>query len=209
MSSAAQDDGWFKVAVDIPGDAEPLFLNQINDFTASGVEVLGHEAKALHPELVELQPAWVRVGVYALEEQLDGLREVMVQGFEFAGTGAIPSVPPVVRFRGSSGWRDRWKSYFHVTHVTERVVIRPTWESHMPKPGECILDMDPGAAFGTGGHATTRLCLQELDRLLPLSLLTLELGVVCCPLRQQSWGCGRSVRLITIQLLRSPRKTCR
>ncbi len=177
MSSASQDDGWFKVAVDIPGDAESIFLSQISEFTASGVEVLGHEARALHPELAELLPSWVRLGVYALEDALEDVQSAMREGVNFLQrTGAMPSVSSsLLVSKIEAGWRDRWKSYFHVTHVTNRVVIRPTWESYMPRPGECILDMDPGAAFGTGGHATTRLCLMELDQLLPVSSL-LDVG---------------------------------
>lgn len=62
-----------------------------------------------------------------------------------------------------SEWRDAWKRYFHVTSVSPRLTIVPSWESHEPKPGEIVLHLDPGRAFGTGAHASTRLLMGELD----------------------------------------------
>jgi ribosomal protein L11 methyltransferase len=65
-------------------------------------------------------------------------------------------------------WQERWKQFFRPIRVTSRLVIKPTWEAYLPKGGEIILNIDPGMAFGTGLHATTRLCLesveQEIDR---------------------------------------------
>ena len=62
-------------------------------------------------------------------------------------------------------WAESWKKHFHVRRVSERIVIRPPWESHAPAPGECILVLEPGLSFGTGEHETTQACLQILDEL--------------------------------------------
>ena len=62
-------------------------------------------------------------------------------------------------------WRDAWKRYFHVTRVGRRTVIVPSWETHAAAPGEVIVHLDPGMAFGTGTHASTRLVLEELEGL--------------------------------------------
>lgn len=66
-------------------------------------------------------------------------------------------------------WRDAWKRYFHVTPVGRRTVIVPSWERYEPAAGEARRDveihLDPGMAFGTGTHASTRLVLEELERL--------------------------------------------
>lgn len=64
-----------------------------------------------------------------------------------------------------SEWRDAWKRYFHVTRLSERITVVPSWESHEPEPGEIVLELDPGHAFGTGAHASTRLLLQDMDEL--------------------------------------------
>jgi len=61
-------------------------------------------------------------------------------------------------------WQERWKQFFRPIRVTSRIVIKPTWEAYLPKGGEIILTIDPGMAFGTGLHATTRLCLESIER---------------------------------------------
>ena len=62
-------------------------------------------------------------------------------------------------------WADAWKAYFPVLRVGRRLVIRPTWRRHRGKPGDVVLALDPGMAFGTGLHPTTRLCLAGVEAL--------------------------------------------
>ncbi len=62
-------------------------------------------------------------------------------------------------------WRDNWKKFFKVTEVGEKLVIRPGWEEYEDNgSGRKVITIDPGAAFGTGTHATTRLCLELLEK---------------------------------------------
>jgi len=68
-------------------------------------------------------------------------------------------------------WAEAWKSHFSVLRVGRRVVIRPTWRRHRRQPGEVVLSLDPGMAFGTGLHPTTRLCLAALEALADEGLL--------------------------------------
>ncbi|MBU6428243.1 MAG: 50S ribosomal protein L11 methyltransferase [Cyanobacteria bacterium REEB65] len=63
-------------------------------------------------------------------------------------------------------WAHSWKRFWHVQHVGERMVVRPSWEDYLPEPGERVIVLDPKQAFGTGTHATTRLCLTEIEKLL-------------------------------------------
>ncbi len=67
-----------------------------------------------------------------------------------------------------SDWNENWKKYFHATEIGEKLAIVPSWEEYDNKSGRSILNIDPGAAFGTGTHATTSLCLELLeDYILP------------------------------------------
>lgn len=61
-------------------------------------------------------------------------------------------------------WRTGWKASFKVTRVGRRFVVRPAWEAYDPAPTDVVLAVDPGQAFGTGTHATTRLCLRAIER---------------------------------------------
>ncbi|MEZ4365441.1 MAG: 50S ribosomal protein L11 methyltransferase [Kofleriaceae bacterium] len=62
-------------------------------------------------------------------------------------------------------WRDAWKRYFHVSRLTRQLVVVPSWEAFTPGDDDRVIALDPGMAFGTGTHASTRLVLAELQRL--------------------------------------------
>jgi ribosomal protein L11 methyltransferase len=62
-------------------------------------------------------------------------------------------------------WRDAWKKYFHVSRLTRQIVVVPSWETYADQPGDVRIDLDPGMAFGTGTHASTRLVLEEMQAL--------------------------------------------
>ena len=55
-------------------------------------------------------------------------------------------------------WENNWKQYYHPVEIGEKLVIVPEWEEFAPRPGQIIVRMDPGMAFGSGTHETTRLC---------------------------------------------------
>ncbi len=70
-----------------------------------------------------------------------------------------------------SDWAEAWKRHFPVLRVGRRIVIRPTWRRHRRTPGDIVLALDPGMAFGTGLHPTTRLCLEGIERWAEAGLL--------------------------------------
>lgn len=61
-------------------------------------------------------------------------------------------------------WENNWKQYYKPTKVGEKIVIKPIWEEYNKNPGEIIVELDPGMAFGTGTHETTRMCIKALER---------------------------------------------
>lgn len=61
-------------------------------------------------------------------------------------------------------WANSWKQYYKPIKIGERVVICPAWESYTPAEGELVIRMDPGMAFGTGTHETTRLVIRLLEK---------------------------------------------
>lgn len=73
-------------------------------------------------------------------------------------------------------WAESWKRFFWPTPVGERLVIKPSWREYAPQPGQIVLEIDPGMAFGTGTHATTALCLQMLERWLRPGMRLLDVG---------------------------------
>lgn len=61
-------------------------------------------------------------------------------------------------------WLNNWRNYFHPTPIGEKLLIRPTWRENFDPGERIVLNIDPGLAFGTGSHETTRLCLETLEK---------------------------------------------
>jgi len=72
--------------------------------------------------------------------------------------------PPELGTLAREDWSETWKQYFHTLRVSDRLVIKPTWETYAARPGDVVLELDPGMSFGTGRHGTTRACLEFLDQ---------------------------------------------
>lgn len=73
-------------------------------------------------------------------------------------------------------WANEWKKYYKTLHIGNRTVINPPWIPYEPKNDEIVVKMDPGMAFGTGTHETTRLCLLLLERYLQKGARVLDVG---------------------------------
>jgi ribosomal protein L11 methyltransferase len=73
-------------------------------------------------------------------------------------------------------WAEAWKEHFHVERYGERIVVVPTWREYEPREGEAVLTLDPGMAFGTGQHETTRMCLEALERVVRPGSRVLDVG---------------------------------
>lgn len=73
-------------------------------------------------------------------------------------------------------WADVWKEHFHVERVGRRLVIRPSWRAYTPQPDDVVIDLDPGMAFGTGQHPTTRTCLELLEEHVAPGSVVLDVG---------------------------------
>lgn len=78
--------------------------------------------------------------------------------------------------RDDEEWKDNWKKYFRPFHFTEKIVVKPSWEEYVPKPRELMIELDPGMAFGTGTHETTRMCALLGEKYLEPGDEVLDLG---------------------------------
>ncbi len=81
---------------------------------------------------------------------------------------AFPGVEIIAKPIQQQDWATSWREFFGVVDTGGRVVVVPTWIEHEAAPGQMVIRLDPGQAFGTGHHETTRLCLRALeDAVLP------------------------------------------
>lgn len=86
-------------------------------------------------------------------------------------------------------WADKWKAFFKPTPVGERLFVRPVWVDDYDSGDRVVLNIEPGAAFGTGTHETTRLCLETLDKIIKTGDTVLDIG------------CGSGILAIASMLL--------
>ena len=118
------------------------------------------------------------VAVASVEEALGHL-----QAFGLRSIGELRT-----RLVDEADWAEAWKSHFPVLRVGRRLVIRPSWRRHRRAPDDVVLALDPGMAFGTGLHPTTRLCLAAIESLADRGVLTRA--------RVLDVGCGSGILAI-------------
>jgi len=112
---------------------------------------------------------------------IDGTEEVARQKiaeglWHFSSLGAHFVGELTTRTVNEEDWANAWKEYFHVTHIGQRLVIRPSWREYTPTAHEVVLTLDPGMAFGTGLHPTTRMCLEQVEQRVHTGMKVLDVG---------------------------------
>lgn len=75
-----------------------------------------------------------------------------------------------------SDWANEWKKYYKPTKIGDHIVIKPSWEAYEPEPGEMIIEIDPGGAFGSGTHETTSMCIEQLDKRVKPDTTVFDIG---------------------------------
>lgn len=89
----------------------------------------------------------------------------------------IAHIPePTFRVVAESDWANAWREHYHVVHLGDRFVIKPSWREYEAQPGEIVIELDPGMAFGTGLHPTTQMCLAAIEKYAQPDMHTLDLG---------------------------------
>ena len=167
---AAAMDAWLELAVAADHEAVEAVSEILSRAAPGGTSVepafelvedgLAARVDLARPALVRaylpiLDGGTVRAAVARADRELGHL-----QAFGLRPIGDLEA-----RVVHEADWANAWKSYFPVLRVGKRVVIRPTWRRHRRLPGDVVLALDPGMAFGTGLHPTTRLCLAALESL--------------------------------------------
>ena len=115
---------------------------------------------------------------YPEDEELSGRLSTIKEGLSEIEKRIGSFQVGQLRFRKVSekDWANEWKQYFHTTKIGSQIVIKPDWESYTPTAEEKVIELDPGMAFGTGTHATTRMCIERLEELVTPNIDVYDVG---------------------------------
>lgn len=148
---------WVEIAVEIPSDRADEVSVYLIGIGSNGVVTGGGIVDAFHLGGEDREK--VEIKAYFTPEDAPGKgaeikRYLQGLGLEFG---------IMVSNLKDDDWAHKWKDFFKPEKITDRIVIKPTWEPYRAQGNEIVVDIDPGMAFGTGTHATTRACLQLIE----------------------------------------------
>ena len=155
-SAPTEHPGWIEVSIQVHPVAQEAVSAFLFDLGCEGV-VLGEKG-----------PFFLRAYLPVTDrfEEVRSRLEVFLRGLnEFFPEAAEPSLR--LSKIQNEDWSLTWRRHFHAERISERLTVVPVWEPAPAAPGGMTIRMDPGPAFGTGAHPTTRMCLQGMENLHP------------------------------------------
>jgi len=159
---------WLELSVEADSEAVEAVSEILARVAPGGITVEpGFDLvdEGLGARIDPLRPATIRAYVAAIDPATTDratrtVREALghLQAFGLRPIGDLRT-----RTVNERDWATAWQEHFHVLHLGRRLVIKPSWRRHKRSGDEVVIDLDPGMAFGTGLHPTTRLCLRALE----------------------------------------------
>ncbi len=170
---------WLELTVQTHPEAVESISELLNRYTTGGVAIEepielideGQEYRVLTGQPVKVH-AYLPIDgkeEAARQQVAEGLWHLSSLGPQFVGDLQT-------RVVHEEDWANAWKDYYHVTHIGQRLVIRPSWREYIPINNEVVLELDPGMAFGTGLHPTTRMCLEQIEQRTRPGVCVLDVG---------------------------------
>ena len=161
---ASKTTQWFTIIGELPSEYAEIMEAFLVEWGATGVQTIDAEAV---PPGVEPPPAGrSRLVGYlpsenesmSVEEWLDAWKTA-VDRWELAPVFSLARVEPLEE----ENWNEQWKRFFHPQTIGKHIRIEPSWDRGGGSPDDIVLQIDPGMAFGTGTHESTRLCLEWIE----------------------------------------------
>jgi ribosomal protein L11 methyltransferase len=164
---------WYEITATTPPELTDAVAALMRDVSPGGVTIeepidilgpeMGFRVRTGEPNLVR---AWLpssELGAVLVSD----LRTAMQR---------LPRVELSARPIYEQDWAVNWREFFGVVETGGRLIVVPTWIDHVPLPGQIVIRLDPGRAFGTGHHETSRLCLRALERHVGRGASVFDLG---------------------------------
>ncbi len=159
--------GWTEIEIRVTDDLADLISNRLVEQGANGVVLRDNDY--FWDEGGNLQKGEEGITLVKSYFPTDSMLDVRSQLERYltdlsAGHPGHPRPELHVRDMPDEDWAHSWRRFFKPTKIGSNVVVKPTWEDYTPKAGEMVIELDPGMAFGTGQHATTKLVIDAIQR---------------------------------------------
>jgi ribosomal protein L11 methyltransferase len=151
---------WIELAIAVPSGAAEVLADAVGALTG-GVEIRDTET------IIRAEGGRSLIlAQCAPDAETEVLAEVEAACARLRAAGVSPDPISIARREADEDeWRDVWKRFFRAQRVGRSFVVRPSWDAPPAAPGDRVIDIDPGRAFGTGGHASTRLVIVMAEEL--------------------------------------------
>ncbi len=170
-------ENWIEITIHTTNEASEIVESILLDYGSTGVAIEDPTTleENLHDDfgtIVELSPTdFPDVGVivkgYINELNFDNETFIRFKG-ELEQLGQNINIGEFFKIETTtikdSDWENSWKDYFDILNIGEKFVIVPTWREYENEENKYVINIDPGMAFGTGGHETTSLCIKNLEK---------------------------------------------
>ncbi len=180
---------WYEVKITISEEACDAVSEMLNTIGASGVSI--NDPNEIRREVQKSESL-----DYADDEFLNSLGEDVIINAYFQGELKINELLELVKEKLSfvsnfldiglgtieyqevddEDWATGWKKYYKPFNISDNVIIKPTWEKLEDTDDEIVIELDPGMAFGTGTHETTKMCAQLLEKVVKKDDIVLDVG---------------------------------
>ena len=187
-----EPEKWIKIEISAPSELMDALGNFLTETGAQGVfqESLTPQNTAAdfpEPVIEEILKAYFpqdirsEKRIVAVQKYIDSLFEIFPDFEKPSFTTEIICDPD---------WEEQWKKYFQPIRVSKNIIVKPTWERYTPSSRDIVIEIDPGMAFGTGQHASTRMCMEAIEDIIMNDRSIKEWKVL-------DMGCGTGILGIT------------
>lgn len=187
---------WAEISLEVdPGMVEPASA-ALTEAGCAGVSVRDPNAVSSDPFAEWAAPdrtasrGCTVSGYLPVDDRLEAALDDLRRRLDLLQDAGLPVNGEItLRTVDDDAWADAWKAYFKPLRVGRRFVVKPSWEAWDASPDDLVIEIDPGMAFGSGSHPSTRLCLQLLEE-------TVHPGE-----RVLDWGAGSGILALGAALL--------
>ncbi|MEG1859736.1 MAG: 50S ribosomal protein L11 methyltransferase [Christensenellaceae bacterium] len=179
---------WLKIGIRTQKEAEEILSNVLIGAGATGVTIEGDNKSCiqdglpwdyLDEKILDVVPFCV--AAYFVcdgteQETLETIKKKCKQLKRMDLGVPLGTLEVITQIVKEEDWENSWKAYFKPVRISDFVIIKPTWEDYAKGDDEVVIEIDPGMAFGTGNHETTRMCVTLLEEFIEEGMTVIDAG---------------------------------